>query len=118
VHIPGGFELSTITQVESAVHHHTTRTTAGAFRFLWTRPGHVYQPRRVPWPPYIQSDLRVTRPVTSMSAGESNPSSIFISLTAITLSNYAVTITQIPATFDMNAPSMESAIQTACSSPA
>jgi hypothetical protein len=65
VHIPGGFELSTITQVESA--RPITITSADNTGRIWVQfsgqpPPGIYGLDIFRGTPYIQSDLRVTRP--------------------------------------------------------
>jgi len=83
---PGGFELSTITQVESARPSPSRpRTTAGAFRFFGPRPTRI--PASTSSVAALHPvDLRVTRPININERWRVEPSSnSSISLTAITL---------------------------------
>ncbi len=95
VHIPGGFELSTITQLESA--RPITITTAdnsgrisvnGVYTSLDEFRG----------TPYIQSDLRVTRPFKIGERWQVNPFAEFFNIFNRNNpgANFAVNIAQIP----------------------
>ena len=72
VHIPGGFELSTVNQVESA--RPITITNANNTDRIYVN-GAYTSLDEFRGTPYIQSDLRLTRPLKSKSVGRSIPSS-------------------------------------------
>jgi hypothetical protein len=124
VHIPGGFELSAITQVESARPITiTTQDNSGRISVsLDNGPDTYTSLDEFRGRPYIQSDLRVTRPININERWRVEPFIEFFNLFNRNNpgANYAVNITQIPATFDMNGAvnGVESAILTACPSPA
>ena len=106
VHIPGGFELSTITQVESARPITiTTQDNSGRISVSLDHGPDTYTSLdEFRGRPYIQSDLRVTRPININERWRVEPFIEFFNLFNRNNpgANYAVNITQIPATFDMN----------------
>ncbi len=106
VRIPGGFELSTVNQVESA--RPITITTADnsgrIFISLNNGPDIYTSLDELRGRPYIQSDLRVTRPININERWRVDPFIEFFNLFNRNNpgANYAVNISQIPATFDKN----------------
>jgi hypothetical protein len=106
VRIPGGFELSTVNQVESA--RPITITTADnsgrIFVSLNNGPDTYTSLDEFRGRPYIQSDLRVTRPININERWRVDPFIEFFNLFNRNNpgANYAVNISQIPATFDKN----------------
>ncbi|HKN73348.1 MAG TPA: hypothetical protein VJX30_20105, partial [Terriglobales bacterium] len=95
VHIPGGFELSSISQVESARPititdlHNTDRI------YVNNQPTSLDEFRGTP---YIQTDLRVTRPVKIGERWQINPFAEFFNLFNRNNpgANYAVNVAQLP----------------------
>jgi hypothetical protein len=106
VHIPGGFELSTINQIESA--RPITITTAdnsGRISISLNNGPDMYTSLdEFRGTPYIQSDLRVTRPININERWRVDPFIEFFNLFNRNNpgANFAVNISQIPATFDPN----------------
>jgi hypothetical protein len=107
VHVPGGFELSTINQVESA--RPITITTAdnsGRISISLNNGPDMYTSLdEFRGTPYIQSDLRVTRPVNINERWRVDPFIEFFNLFNRNNpgANYAVNIIQVPgAQFDAN----------------
>jgi hypothetical protein len=107
VHIPGGFELSTVNQFESA--RPITITTAdnsGRISISLNNGPDVYTSLdEFRGTPYIQSDLRVTRPITINERWRVDPFIEFFNLFNRNNpgANFAVNIAQIPgAQFDAN----------------
>src|SRR5580693_3874696 len=107
VHIPGGFELSTVTQLESA--RPITITTAdnsGRISISLNNGPDIYTSLdEFRGTPYIQSDLRVTRPIKINERWRVDPFIEFFNLfnRSNPGANYAVNIAQIPgAQFDAN----------------
>jgi len=107
VHIPGGFELSTVTQLESA--RPITITTAdnsGRISISLNNGPDVYTSLdEFRGTPYIQSDLRVTRPININERWRVDPFIEFFNLFNRNNpgANFAVNIAQIPgAQFDAN----------------
>jgi len=102
VHIPGGFELSTITQVESA--RPITITSADNSGRIWVQfsgqppPGTYAALDIFRGTPYIQSDLRVTRPFKIAERWEINPFAEFFNVFNRNNpgANYAVNVVQLP----------------------
>ncbi|HZW94526.1 MAG TPA: carboxypeptidase-like regulatory domain-containing protein [Candidatus Eremiobacteraceae bacterium] len=103
VHIPGGFELSTINQVESARpititnQDNTGRIYVnGAYTSLDEFRG----------TPYIQSDLRITRPFTIGERWQINPFVEFFNIFNRNNpgANYAVNVAQLPVPAAQMAP--------------
>jgi hypothetical protein len=107
VHIPGGFELSTVNQIESA--RPITITTAdnsGRISISLNNGPDVYTSLdEFRGTPYIQSDLRVTRPFKINERWQVDPFIEFFNLFNRNNpgANFAVNIAQIPgAQFDAN----------------
>jgi len=107
VHIPGGFELSTVNQLESA--RPITITTAdnsGRISISLNNGPDVYTSLdEFRGTPYIQSDLRVTRPFKINERWQVDPFIEFFNLFNRNNpgANFAVNIAQIPgAQFDAN----------------
>jgi hypothetical protein len=100
VHIPGGFELSTITQVESA--RPITITNADNTGRIWVSLNNgaaAYTGLDVfRGTPYIQSDLRVTRPFKIGERWQINPFAEFFNIFNRNNpgANYAVNVVQLP----------------------
>ena len=95
VHIPGGFELSSITQVESA--RPITITTADNTGRIYVN-GVYTSLDEFRGTPYIQSDLRVARPVKLNERWQVYPFAEFFNIFNRNNpgANYAVNIVQIP----------------------
>jgi Carboxypeptidase regulatory-like domain/TonB dependent receptor len=95
VHIPGGIELSTITQVESA--RPITITTADNSGRIFVN-GVYTSLDEFRGTPYIQSDLRVTRPFKIGERWAINPFAEFFNIFNRNNpgANFAVNIVQIP----------------------
>src|SRR5580692_9384735 len=107
VHVPGGFELSTVNQVESA--RPITITTAdnsGRISISLNNGPDMYTSLdEFRGTPYIQSDLRVTRPININERWRVDPFIEFFNLFNRNNpgANFAVNIAQIPgAQFDAN----------------
>jgi len=107
VHVPGGFELSSVNQVESA--RPITITTAdnsGRISISLNNGPDMYTSLdEFRGTPYIQSDLRVTRPFSLHERWEIDPFIEFFNLFNRNNpgANFAVNIVQIPgAQFDAN----------------
>ena len=107
VHVPGGFELSTVNQVESA--RPITITTAdnsGRISISLNNGPDVYTSLdEFRGTPYIQSDLRVTRPININERWRLDPFIEFFNLFNRNNpgANYAVNIVQVPgAQFNAN----------------
>ena len=107
VHIPGGFELSTVNQFESA--RPITITTAdnsGRISISLNNGPDTYTSLdEFRGTPYIQSDLRVTRPIKVNERWRIDPFIEFFNLFNRNNpgANFAVNIAQIPgAQFDAN----------------
>ena len=101
VHIPGGFELSTITQVESA--RPITITNANNTGRIWVQFDGASQPSYTALDifrgtPYIQSDLRVSRPFKIGERWQINPFAEFFNVFNRNNpgANYAVNVVQLP----------------------
>jgi len=95
VHIPGGFELSTIAQVESARPITITNdTNTGRISVNGVQTS-LDEFRGTP---YIQTDLRVTRPFKIGERWQINPFAEFFNIFNRNNpgANYAVSITQLP----------------------
>jgi len=104
VHIPGGFELTTVNQFESA--RPITITNANNTDRIWLQFNGQSQPvytslDEFRGTPYIQSDLRVTRPFRINERWRIDPFLEFFNLFNRNNpgANYAVNIVQIPAEF-------------------
>jgi len=101
VHIPGGFELSTINQVESA--RPITITNSNNTGRIWVQFNGESQPTYTALDvfrgtPYIQSDLRVTRPFNILERWQINPYIEFFNIFNRNNpgANYAVNVGQLP----------------------
>jgi len=101
VHIPGGFELSTVTQLESA--RPITITTADNSDRISVQFSGMTQPVKTSLDefrgtPYIQSDLRVTRPININERWRVDPFIEFFNLFNRNNpgANFAVNIVQVP----------------------
>jgi hypothetical protein len=101
VHLPGGFELSTINQVESA--RPITITNANNTGRIWVQFNGESQPTYTGLDifrgtPYIQSDLRVTRPFKIGERWQINPFAEFFNIFNRNNpgANYAVNVAQLP----------------------
>ncbi len=109
VHIPGGFELSTINQVESA--RPITITNANNTGRIWVQFNGQSQPMYTGLDifrgtPYIQSDLRVTRPFKIGERWQINPFAEFFNIFNRNNpgANYAVNVSQLPVPQDQMQP--------------
>jgi hypothetical protein len=100
VHLPGGFEVSTINQVESA--RPITITNANNTGRIWVAFDNGAQQYtsldEFRGTPYIQSDLRVTRPFNLHERWEINPFIEFFNIFNRNNpgANYAVNVVQLP----------------------
>jgi hypothetical protein len=108
VHIPGGFELSTINQVESA--RPITITNADNTGRIWVSfnngPAAYTGLDIFRGTPYIQSDLRVTRPFKIGERWQINPFAEFFNIFNRNNpgANYAVNVSQLPVPQDQMQP--------------
>ena len=109
VHIPGGFELSTITQVESA--RPITITNADNTGRIWTQFAGQSQPAYTSLDefrgtPYIQADVRVTRPFKVNERWQIDPFIEFFNLFNRNNpgANFAVNVAQLPIPADQMQP--------------
>jgi len=108
VHIPGGFELSTITQVESA--RPITITNADNTGRIWVSlnngPAAYTGLDIFRGTPYIQSDLRVTRPFKIGERWQINPFAEFFNIFNRNNpgANYAVNVVQLPVPMNQMQP--------------
>ena len=95
VHIPGGFELTTVNQVESA--RPITITNADNTARIYVK-GMYTSLDEFRGTPYIQSDLRVTRPFKIGEHWRINPFAEFFNVFNRNNpgANYAVNVTQLP----------------------
>ncbi len=114
VHIPGGFELSTITQVESA--RPITITTADNSGRIWVglnngTPAYTSLDE-FRGTPYIQSDLRVTRPFKIGERWQINPFAEFFNIFNRNNpgANFAVNVSQLPVPSEQQASGIVSLI--------
>lgn len=101
VHVPGGFEVSTVTQVESA--RPLTITTADNSGRIWIQLAGESQPSytgldEFRGTPYIQADLRVTRPIRISERWRVDPFIEFFNLFNRNNpgANFAVNAAQLP----------------------
>jgi hypothetical protein len=106
VHIPGGFELSTITQVESA--RPITITDAANAQRIYVN-GAYTSLDEFRGTPYIQSDLRVTRPFKIGERWQVNPFAEFFNIFNRNNpgANYAVNVVQLPVPAAQMAPNAQ-----------
>jgi Carboxypeptidase regulatory-like domain/TonB dependent receptor len=95
VHIPAGFELSSVTQLESA--RPITITNADNTGRIWVN-GAYTSLDEFRGTPYMQTDLRVTRPFKIHDRWQINPFAEFFNLFNRNNpgANYAVNVTQLP----------------------
>jgi hypothetical protein len=95
VHIPGGIEVSSISQVESA--RPITITNANNTGRIWVN-GVYTSLDEFRGTPYIQTDLRVSRPVKIGELLQINPFAEFCNIFNRNNpgANYAVNVTQLP----------------------
>jgi hypothetical protein len=95
VHVPGGFELSTITQVESA--RPITITNANNTDRIYVNGAYTTLDE-FRGTPYIQSDLRVTRPIKVNERWQIDPFIEFFNLFNRNNpgANFAVNVAQLP----------------------
>jgi hypothetical protein len=105
-HIPGGFELSTINQVESA--RPITITNANNTDRIYVN-GVYTNLDQFRGTPYIQSDLRVTRPFKINERWQINPFIEFFNLFNRNNpgANYAVNVVQLPVPMGQMAPNAQ-----------
>jgi hypothetical protein len=106
VHVPGGFELSTINQVESA--RPITITTADNTGRIYVN-GQYTGLDIFRGTPYIQSDLRVTRPFKIGERWQVNPFVEFFNIFNRNNpgANYAVNVVQLPIPSEQMAPNAQ-----------
>ncbi len=95
VHIPGGFELTTITQAESARPFTITNATNDARISVNGTPTSLDEFRGAP---YIQADLRVSRPLKIGERWQINPFAEFFNLFNRNNpgANYVASVAQLP----------------------
>ncbi|MGB9202426.1 MAG: carboxypeptidase regulatory-like domain-containing protein [Terriglobales bacterium] len=95
VHIPGGFELTTVTQAESARPFTITNATNDGRISVNGTPTSLDEFRGAP---YIQMDLRVSRPLKIGERWQINPFAEFFNLFNRNNpgANYVASITQLP----------------------
>jgi hypothetical protein len=106
VHIPGGFELSTITQVESARPITITNQDNTGRIYVNGQPTSLDQFRGTP---YIQSDLRVSRPFKIGERWQINPFAELFNIFNRNNpgANFAVNVAQLPVPQDQMAPNAQ-----------
>jgi hypothetical protein len=109
VHLPGGFELSTVNQIESA--RPITITNANNTDRIYVQFSGESQPSYTSLDefrgtPYIQSDLRVTRPFKIKERWQFDPFIEFFNLFNRNNpgANYAVNVVQLPVPSGQTAP--------------
>jgi hypothetical protein len=108
VHLPGGFEVSTINQVESA--RPITITNADNTGRIWVAlnngPAAYTGLDIFRGTPYIQSDLRVTRPFKVGERWQINPFAEFFNIFNRNNpgANYAVNVVQLPVPMQQMQP--------------
>ena len=109
LHLPGGIELSTINQVESA--RPITITSADNTGRIFVQFSGQSQPTYTGLDifrgtPYIQSDLRVTRPIKIGERWEINPFAEFFNIFNRNNpgANYAVNVVQLPVPMHETVP--------------
>ena len=115
LHVPGGFELSTVTQFESA--RPITITTADNSGRIWVQLNGQSQPSYTSLDefrgtPYIQADLRVTRPIRIGERWRIDPFIEFFNLFNRNNpgANYAVNVVQLPVPADEQASGIVSRV--------
>jgi hypothetical protein len=114
VHIPGGFEVSTITQVESARPITITNidNTGRISVVLNNGPVHATSLDEFRGTPYIQSDLRVTRPIKIGDRWQINPFAEFFNVFNRNNpgANFAVNVGQLPVPSEQQASGVVSLV--------
>lgn len=122
VHIPAGFELSTVTQLESA-RPITITSTDGSTR-IWLQFSGQAQPHytsldQFRGTPYIQSDVRVTRPFKIHERWQVDPFVEFFNLFNRNNpgANFAVSAAQLPIPADQMQPNAagQTIVRSVCS---
>jgi hypothetical protein len=105
-HIPGGFELSTINQVESA--RPITITNADNTDRIYVN-GNYTSLDQFRGTPYIQSDLRVTRPIKINERWQVDPFIEFFNIfnRSNPGANFAVNVAQLPVPAAQMAPNAQ-----------
>ena len=95
VHIPGGFELTTVTQAESARPFTITNATNDGRISVNGTPTSLDEFRGAP---YIQADLRISRPLKIGERWQINPFAEFFNLFNRNNpgANYVASVTQLP----------------------
>jgi hypothetical protein len=108
VHVRGGFELSTINQLESArpITITTADNTGRIFVQLSNGPATYTSLDEFRGTPYLQSDLRVTRPFNVRDRWQINPFVEFFNIFNRNNpgANYAVNVVQLPVPASQMAP--------------
>ncbi len=121
VHLPGGFEVSTVNQVESA--RPITITNANNTDRIYVQLSGTAQPSYTSLDefrgtPYIQSDLRVTRPFKINDRWQVDPFIEFFNLFNRNNpgANYAVNVVQLPVPMNQMQPnpSGQTIVQNIC----
>jgi hypothetical protein len=99
VHVPGGFELTTLTQAESARPFTITNATNDGRVSVNGTPTSLDEFRGTP---YIQADVRVARPIKIGERWQINPFVEFFNLFNRNNpgANFAASITQLPVPAD------------------
>ena len=114
VHIPGGFEVSTITQVESARPITITNLNNTGRISVQLNNGQVQATTLDEFrgTPYIQSDLRVTRPIKMGERWQINPFAEFFNVFNRNNpgANFAVNVGQLPVPSEQQASGVVSLI--------
>ncbi|MGO8796229.1 MAG: carboxypeptidase regulatory-like domain-containing protein [Candidatus Sulfotelmatobacter sp.] len=105
-HLPGGFELSTVNQVESA--RPITITTADNTARIFVN-GQYTSLDQFRGTPYIQSDLRVTRPFSVGERWQINPFVEFFNIFNRNNpgANFAVNVVQLPIPAEQMLPNAQ-----------
>ena len=103
LHVPGGFELSTVTQLESARPITITNLNNTDRIYVNGQPTSLDEFRGTP---YIQSDLRVTRPIKINERWQVDPFVEFFNLFNRNNpgANFAVNVAQLPVPPDQMQP--------------
>jgi Carboxypeptidase regulatory-like domain/TonB dependent receptor len=106
LHLPGGFELSTVAQLESA--RPITITTADNTGRIWVN-GAYTSLDEFRGTPYLQTDLRVTRPFKIGERWQINPFAEFFNLFNRNNpgANFAVNVVQLPVPAAQMAPNAQ-----------
>jgi hypothetical protein len=106
VRIPGGFELSTVTQIESARPITITNLDNTGRIYVNGQPTSLDQFRGTP---YIQADLRVTRPIKIGERWQINPFAEFFNIFNRNNpgANFAVNVAQLPVPSDQMQPNAQ-----------